>query len=217
MFAVIKTGGKQYRVAADQTLQIAKLEGEVGDQVTFGEVVMLGGDTPKIGAPLVADASVVGEIVEHGRGRKIIIFKKRRRQNSRRRNGHRQDYTLVRITDILSDGKTPAPRRQARKAKAEKAAAPAGAAAPAEAAEAAPVKDDVALIGGVGPKLKEKLAGAGVTSLSQIAAWSDSEAEKIDADLELHGRVQRDDWVGQAKDLLAGKPPRAKIDQTSND
>jgi large subunit ribosomal protein L21 len=132
MFAVIKTGGKQYRVAADDTLQIAKLEGEVGDQVTFGEVVMLGGDTPTIGLPLVADASVVGEIVEHGRGRKIIIFKKRRRQNSRRRNGHRQDYTLVRITDIVAAGEKAGPRR-ARKAKA---AAPAEAPAAEAAADA---------------------------------------------------------------------------------
>lgn len=215
MFAVIKTGGKQYRVAADQTLQIAKLEGDIGEQVTFGEVVLLGGETPKIGAPLVADASVVGEIVEHGRGRKIIIFKKRRRQNSRRRNGHRQDYTLVRITDILSDGKKPGPRRQARKAKAD--APEAASDVSAESAAAPDVKDDVSLIGGVGPKLKEKLEGAGITSLAQIAAWSDSEAEKIDADLELHGRVRRDEWVDQAKELLAGKPPRAKIDQTSND
>jgi len=213
MFAVIKTGGKQYRVAADETLQIAKLDGEVGDQVTFGEVVMLGGDTPTIGVPLVSDASVVGEIVEHGRGRKIIIFKKRRRQNSRRRNGHRQDYTLVRITDILAAGEKAGPRRAARKAKpaAAEASAEIGAATDSE------VKDDVALISGVGPKLKEKLAGAGVNSLTQIAAWSESEAEKVDTDLELRGRVLRDDWVGQAKDLLAGKPPRAKIDQASKD
>ena len=79
------------------------------------------------------------------------------------------------------------------------------------------VKDDVASISGVGPKLKEKLAEAGVTSLTQIAGWSESEAEKVDTDLDLRGRVQRDDWVGQAKDLLAGKPPRAKSDQESKD
>ncbi|SER23857.1 LSU ribosomal protein L21P [Faunimonas pinastri] len=100
MFAVIKTGGKQYRVAANDTIQIEKLPGEAGETVTFGEVLMLGGEQPQVGAPLVQGASVAAEIVEHKRGRKIIIFKKRRRQNSRRKNGHRQDYTIVRITGI---------------------------------------------------------------------------------------------------------------------
>jgi large subunit ribosomal protein L21 len=104
MFAVIKTGGKQYRVAANETLQVERLAGEAGDAVTFSEVLMLGGDEPKVGAPLVGGASVLAEIVEHTRGRKIIVFKKRRRQNSRRRNGHRQDFTMVRITDIRADG-----------------------------------------------------------------------------------------------------------------
>ena len=110
MFAVIKTGGKQYSVAADQTLEVAKLSGVAGDQVTFADVLMLGGDKPALGAPLVSGASVVAEIVEHRRGEKIIVFKKRRRHNSRRKNGHRQDATLVRITEILTDGAKPSPR-----------------------------------------------------------------------------------------------------------
>lgn len=109
MFAVIKTGGKQYRVAANDTLQLEKLSGEAGATVTFPDVLMLGGAEPQIGSPLVAGASVLGEIVEQKRGRKVIVFKKRRRQNSRRRNGHRQDFTLVRITDILADGATARP------------------------------------------------------------------------------------------------------------
>ena len=112
MFAVIKTGGKQYRVAADQTLEVEKLAGEAGEKVTFGDVLMLGGDQPQVGAPLVSGASVLAEIVEHKRGRKIIVFKKRRRQNSRRRNGHRQDFTLVRITDILAAGQQASPARE---------------------------------------------------------------------------------------------------------
>ena len=103
MFAVIKTGGKQYRVAADEMLQIEKLPGEAGETVTFSEVLMVGGEAPRVGAPLVSGAAVLAEIVEQKRGRKIIIFKKRRRQNSRRRNGHRQEFTVVRITDILAD------------------------------------------------------------------------------------------------------------------
>ena len=124
MFAVIKTGGKQYRVAANETLQVEKLPGETGETVTFSEVLMLGGDEPKVGAPLVGGASVLAEIVEHARGRKIIVFKKRRRQNSRRRNGHRQDFTLVRITEILADAaKASRPARKAKAAPAEESTA----------------------------------------------------------------------------------------------
>lgn len=101
MYAVIKTGGKQYRVATDETLVIEKLDGVAGDKVAFDEVLMLGeGDQVTVGAPTVAGAKVEGEIVEQGRGPKIIVFKKRRRQNSRRKNGHRQPETLVKITAI---------------------------------------------------------------------------------------------------------------------
>lgn len=124
MFAVIKTGGRQYRVAADEVLKVEKLAGEPGDSVTFGDVLMLGGDEPKMGSPLVSGASVAAEIVEQGRGPKIIIFKKRRRHNSRRKNGHRQPFTLVRVTDILTDGAKPPERKaKADKPKAEKAEA----------------------------------------------------------------------------------------------
>ena len=101
MYAVIKTGGKQYRVAADDVLEFERLDGEAGATVEFPDVLMVGeGESVKVGAPLVAGAKVVGEIVEQKRGRKIIICKKRRRKNSRRKNGHRQDLTKVRITEI---------------------------------------------------------------------------------------------------------------------
>jgi large subunit ribosomal protein L21 len=102
MFAVIKTGGKQYKVAADNTITVMALEGEAGAQVTFEEVLALfDGDTSQIGAPHVAGAKVVGEIVEQTRGPKVIAFKKRRRKNSRRKHGHKQDLTIVKITQIL--------------------------------------------------------------------------------------------------------------------
>lgn len=101
MFAVIKTGGKQYRVSPGDELKIETVAGGAGDAVSFDDVLMVGeGDDMSVGAPLVSGASVKGEIVDQVRTRKIIIFKKRRRQNSRRRNGHRQALTLVRITDI---------------------------------------------------------------------------------------------------------------------
>ena len=101
MFAVIKTGGKQYNVAAENTITVMSLAGEPGDKVTFGEVLMLGGDNPKFGAPFVSGASVTGEIVSQDRGPKVIAFKKRRRQNSKRKRGHRQDLTTIKILDIV--------------------------------------------------------------------------------------------------------------------
>ncbi|KMO18252.1 50S ribosomal protein L21 [Methylobacterium indicum] len=102
MFAVIKTGGKQYRVAANDVITIEKLEGEAGTAVTFGEVLLFtdGAGTTQVGAPLVSGVSVAGEIVKQARGPKVIAFKKRRRQNSRRKRGHRQDLTVVRVTGI---------------------------------------------------------------------------------------------------------------------
>jgi len=101
MFAVIKTGGKQYTVAAEDTITVMTLAGEPGDKVTFDTVLMLvDGDATTVGAPVVAGATVSGEIVEQARGPKVIAFKKRRRKNSKRKRGHRQDLTLVRITGI---------------------------------------------------------------------------------------------------------------------
>lgn len=140
MFAVIRTGGKQYRVAADATLEVEKLAGEPGDIVTLSDVLMLGGDQPKLGAPLVEGASVAAEIVEQKRGPKLIVFKKRRRHNSRRKNGHRQDLTVIRITEILTDGaKASKPagewKTRARRAKASE---PGAEAAPEAAAPIAP-------------------------------------------------------------------------------
>jgi large subunit ribosomal protein L21 len=107
MFAVIKTGGKQYRVAAEDVLQIDKIKGDPGEIIQFGEVLVLGGDEVKLGLPTVAGASVAAEVLEQGRGPKIIAFKKRRRKNSRRKRGHRQEFTLVRVTEILTDGAKP--------------------------------------------------------------------------------------------------------------
>jgi large subunit ribosomal protein L21 len=108
MFAVIRTGGKQYRVAESDLIEIEKHPGAAGDAVAFGEVLMVGTDAGvTVGSPLVAGASVAGEIVDQRRSATILVFKKRRRQNSKRSRGHRQHLTLVRVTEILTDGKQP--------------------------------------------------------------------------------------------------------------
>jgi large subunit ribosomal protein L21 len=107
MFAVIKTGGKQYRVAAEDVLKVEKIKGEPGEIVEFGEVLVVGGDSVTLGVPTIAGATVAAEVLDQARGPKVIAFKKRRRKNSRRKVGHRQEFTLVRITEILTDGKKP--------------------------------------------------------------------------------------------------------------
>jgi large subunit ribosomal protein L21 len=126
MFAVIKTGGKQYRVAEKDVIRIDKVKGAPGDLVEFAEVLVVGGDNVMVGTPTVAGASVAGEVVEQTRGAKVIAFKKRRRKNSRRKRGHRQELSVIRITEILTDGRRPTPRTQAAEAAvpaAEEAAA----------------------------------------------------------------------------------------------
>ncbi|WP_350335554.1 50S ribosomal protein L21 [Coralliovum pocilloporae] len=203
MFAVIKTGGKQYNVAENDELKIEKIEGNVGDTVTFDQVLLVGGEgAPVIGAPVVEGASVAAEIVNQGRGRKIIIFKKRRRQNSRRRNGHRQYLTTVKITEILTDGKKTSAKKAAPKKEA-KAEAPADAAAPLFTAPEGD-KDDLKKISGVGPVLEGKLNALGITKFEQIVNFSADDIAKVDEVLNFKGRIERDDWIAQAKEL-AGK------------
>ena len=125
MFAVIKTGGKQYRVAADDKLKIARVAGEPGQIVEITDVLMVGGDTPTLGNP-VPGATVAVEVIAHERGDKVIAFKKRRRKNSRRKRGYRDEYTLVRVSEILTDGKKPS--TEAKPTAKKKAAKPAEAA-----------------------------------------------------------------------------------------
>src|ERR1700746_1697655 len=122
MFAVIKTGGRQYRVAPDDVLEIGKIAGDVGTIVQLGEVLLVGGDTPMLGAATVAGASVAAEVLDHKRGPKVIAFKKRRRKNSRRKRGYRDELTVLRITEILADNAKPTIGPRPKKAKPEPAA-----------------------------------------------------------------------------------------------
>ena len=137
MFAVFKTGGKQYRVTAEDVLKVDKVKGEPGEIVEFGEVLVVGGDSVMLGAPVIAGATVAAEVLQQARGPKIIAFKKRRRKNSRRKVGHRQEFTLLRITEILTDGNKPSKEVKPRPKRVPVAKPAAAADAAAEASEAA--------------------------------------------------------------------------------
>jgi large subunit ribosomal protein L21 len=249
MFAVIKTGGKQYRVAAGDTITVEKLKGEPGEVVAFEQVLMLvDGTTTEVGVPAVAGATVAAELVEQTRGAKVIAFKKRRRKNSRRKRGHRQDLTVVRITDILTGGAKPAlkarvaePAPQVAAAEAKPAtAAPAehdhaGIAASAAAAVVAakakgidttkfqhldqPVgkADDLKLISGIGPTIEKKLNAIGIWHYWQVKALSEEDIATVEHQVGFKGRAHRDDWMGQASDLMAGKGPRPKAHHPHHD
>jgi large subunit ribosomal protein L21 len=219
MYAVIRTGGKQYRVAPDDVIEIERLGAKAGDQVEFSEVLMIAGDGAlSFGAPLIAGAMVAAEVTALTRGPKLVIFKKRRRKHFRRKNGHRQDLMEVRITEILTDGRKPA--RGGRKVPEEAPVAAKGPVAveePATAAEAAAPStsggENLSLISGVGPKIKQSLNELGYTHFDQIAALTPDQIEAIETALKSKGRVTRDEWIAQARDLMEGKPPRAKVDR----
>src|SRR6266581_3305702 len=127
MFAVIRTGGKQYRVAAEDLVRVDKIKANPGEIVQFGEVLVVGGDNVTLGTPTIAGASVAAEVLEQFRGDKVIAFKKRRRKNSRRKRGHRQEFTLLRVTEILTDGAKPSKTAAPKPERKPVAAAPAAA------------------------------------------------------------------------------------------
>ncbi|MEP2715838.1 50S ribosomal protein L21 [Pseudophaeobacter sp.] len=192
MFAVLKTGGKQYKVQAGDILRIEKLAADAGETIQFDEILMLGGDTPVVGAPLVEGAAVKAEVIDQIKGEKLIHFVKRRRKHSSKRTkGHRQKLTLIQITEILASGATKAAPKAAAKA-APKAAAKAAPAA------AAAGSDDLTALTGVGPAAAKKLNEAGLTSFAQIAALSEDDIAGIEA------VKVKPEWVAQAKDLAKG-------------
>ncbi|WP_436399385.1 50S ribosomal protein L21 [Roseobacter sp. S98] len=220
MFAVLKTGGKQYKVQAGDMLRVEKLAADAGETVQFNEVLMLGGDKTVVGAPFVKDAGVQAEVVDQVKGEKVINFVKRRRKHSSKRTkGHRQKLTLVKVTDILTSGADKSGVKAAMgagsvsasavAAAAPKKAAPKKAPAKAKAAEAEAPKaaagaDDLKKLSGVGPALEKKLHAAGVTTFAQIAAWTDADVAAMDEQLSFKGRIEREGWIDQAKELAKG-------------
>ncbi|WP_298558240.1 50S ribosomal protein L21 [uncultured Aliiroseovarius sp.] len=213
MFAVLKTGGKQYKVQAGDVLRVEKLAADAGDKVQFNEILMVGST---VGAPTVEGAGVQAEVIDQIKGEKVIHFVKRRRKHSSKRTkGHRQQLTLLRVTDILEKGADKSGVKAAigagsvsgaAVAAAAPAKAPAKKAAPKKAAKAeAPAgADDLKKLSGVGPALEKKLLEAGVTTFAQIAAWGEAEIAEFDEKLSFKGRIEREGWVEQAKELANG-------------
>jgi large subunit ribosomal protein L21 len=214
MFAVLKTGGKQYKVQSGDLLRVEKLAADAGETVQFNEILMIGGATPVVGSPRVDGAAVQAEVIDQIKGPKTINFVKRRRKHSSQRTkGHRQQLTLLRVTEILSSGAAASGIKAAVGTGSVASAAPVAAAKPAAKANAAPAKakaaapaaaagaDDLKQLSGVGPALEKKLHAAGVTSFAQIAAWTDADVAATDEQLSLKGRIEREGWIAQAKAL----------------
>ena len=199
MFAVLKTGGKQYKVQAGDMLRVEKLAADAGEKIQFNDVLMVGGDNTVVGAPFVEGAAVQADVIDQIKGEKLIKFVKRRRKHSSKRTvGHRQKLTLVRITDILASG--------ADKSGVKAAIGSGSVSAPAEAAPAKPAKaakkaeapaadaaaDDLTAINGVGPAAAKKLVEAGISTYAALAA--------VDAET-FEGTKVKPEWVEQAKEL----------------
>ncbi|NRB00377.1 MAG: 50S ribosomal protein L21 [Rhodobacteraceae bacterium] len=216
MFAVLKTGGKQYRVQSGDVLRVEKLAASQGETVQFNDILMVGAT---VGTPFVDGAGVQAEVIDQVKGDKVIHFVKRRRKHSSKRTkGHRQQLTLLKVTEILEKGAdksgvkaavgagsvsaaaveaaTPAKKAPAKKA------APKGE-APKEAPKAEAGADDLKKLSGVGPALEKKLLAAGITTFAQIAAWTEADIADFDEKLSFKGRIEREGWVEQAKAFAA--------------
>lgn len=244
MFAVMKTGGKQYRVTSGDVLRIEKIAAQAGDTVQFNDILMVGST---LGDPLVSGAGVQAEVIDQIKGEKTINYVRRRRKHSSKRTkGHRQQLTLIRIKEILETGadksgvkaaengagfaavaasgnavlsgpaakaaaKAPKAKKAAKAETAEKTETPAKAAkaekpaakkeTAAKAETSSDGADDLKKLSGVGPALEKKLNAAGVTTFAQIAAWTEEDVAEFDEKLSFKGRIEREGWVDQAKEL----------------
>ena len=216
MYAVIKTGGKQYRVSPGDRLRVESLKADEGESVEFDHILMVGdGANVTIGDPLVSQAVVVGKVLSHGRGKKIQIIKFRRRKHHRKKTGHRQNYTELEIVSIngttasTGNGTTAATGSSSQKQAATKADN-------AKTAESTPIAapkfldapngepDDLKKILGIGSVLEEKLNAMGIYHFSQIAEFTDTDINNINTHLSFPGRIERDEWIPQAQNLIQG-------------
>ncbi|MFT7492371.1 MAG: large subunit ribosomal protein L21 [Pseudohongiellaceae bacterium] len=196
MYAVIKSGGKQHRVVEGETLKVEKIEVATGGTIQFDEVLLVtAGDDINIGTPFVSGAAVKAEIIAHGRGDKVRIIKFRRRKHSMTRQGHRQWFTEIKITEILATGAKAAPAKQT-------AAKPKVDDKPKTTANGV---DDLGKLSGVGPVIVKKLNENGITAFAQIAAWTPEQVAELDEKLNFKGRIERDGWIAQATEFMKGE------------
>ena len=211
MYAVVKTGGKQYRVSPGDKLSVELLGVNEGDEVTLDQVLMMGeGSDVTVGAPLIDNASVTAKVLQNGRAKKVEIMKFHRRKHHQKRTGHRQHFTEIEITGMSGAGiSASAPAKKEAPKPAE----------PAPAKEAAPKgptgtvkfmdapegeKDDLKKISGVGPVLEKALNDLGIYHFRQVAAFTQADIDAVEGETNFPGRVERDDWIGQAKTLAEG-------------
>ena len=214
MYAVIKTGGKQYRVKPGDKLRVESLDVDEGESVEIDQVLMVGeGEDVTIGNPLVGGAVVGAKVLSHGRGKKIEVIKFRRRKHYRRQMGHRQNYTELEIVSV--NGVTaPASKKSSSSASQSSESSDQSAAGTATAVSAAAAvkfldapngePDDLKKILGIGSVLEEKLNDVGVYHFSQIAEFTATDIENINTHLNFPGRIERDEWIPQAQELMQG-------------
>lgn len=201
MYAIVDIAGKQFKVTKDQFVYAPSVAGEEGASVEFDRVLLFGGDNGvEVGTPLVSGVTIAGKILEHGRGDKVIIFKKKRRKGYKKTQGHRQDYTKILIEDILKDGKKTAASKKADaapKKKEEKPESISTAATPVQ------EQDDLKQINGVGPAFEKALHEQGVYTFKQIAEMSSEEMDRIDEAIDgVTRQMIEEEWIPQAKELI---------------
>jgi len=194
MYAVVETGGKQYRVAVGDKLKVEKIAAEEGESINLGRVLMVAdGENVTVGSPDL-DTPVTATVVSQGKAGKIKVFKMKRRKNYRRTQGHRQDYTEIEITGIGGKSAAAKPKKAAEKSAETK---PVESDSPAKSDG-----DDLTQIAGVGPVIAEKLAGLGINTFKQIADLDEAGIENINEQLNFKGRIEREEWIEQAKKLV---------------
>lgn len=204
MYAIVDIAGQQVKVQKDQKVFVNRLSGKEGDKVQFDNVLLIDNDgSVTVGAPAIPGAAVTAKITEHLKGDKVIVFKKKRRKGYKKKNGHRQHLTSIKIDSIVATGaKAAAPKKETKKAEPKKEAPKKE--APKAAAPAADAKpDDLTKVEGIGPKIAETLNAAGVTSFAALAKKSPAEISEIIA--EVRGKHVTDTWPKQAEMAAAGQ------------
>ena len=197
MYAIVDIAGKQFKVEKDRFVYAPSVAGDAGASVEFDRVLLVEDDNGvEIGTPLISGARIAGKILEHGRGDKVIVFKKKRRKGYKKTQGHRQGYSKILIEDILLKGQKAAPKKEKEAPKKEEAPK----------AETAATQDDLKKINGVGPKFEEALNEHGIHTYQQLVDLSSEEIEKLGEDVDgITAEMIQDDWIPQAKELIAEK------------